>query len=151
MIGLNRFDSVLQLESQARRLGVSPSKRILAAAYLAGKQELVNDEVTSINSGERTYAQLLDEGLYLDNSGQMTAGSALWKAAASEASGMPELASTRAYLLAQSALNRAITGDCGEAKTMAGEAIDLPHGPAAWFHTGMAEALCGDRQGRRRQ
>ncbi len=147
MIGLNRFDSVLQLESQARRLGVTPSKKILAAAYLAGKQDVVEGEIASINGGERSYAQLLDKGLYLDNSGQMAAGLALWKTAASEASGMPELASTRAYLLGQSALNRAITGDCREAKTLAGEAIDLPHGPAAWFHAGMAVALCGDQGG----
>jgi len=146
MIGLNRFDSVLQLEAQARRLGVMPSGKMLAAAYLAGRQDLVAGEVNSINSSAGvSYAELLDEGLYLDNSGQMAEGATQWKAAMDASNSVPELISTRAYLLGQSALDRALTGDCRAAKKLAEEMIDLPHGPTAWFHAGMAEALCGDQ------
>jgi serine/threonine-protein kinase len=89
----------------------------------------------------------LDEELYLDNSGQRTAGTALWKTIASVTGDAPELASARAYLLAQSALNRALTGGCGEAKELARDTMELPYGPAAWFHVGMAEALCGNQAG----
>jgi serine/threonine-protein kinase len=96
-------------------------------------------------TGHRSYAELVDEGMYLDNSGQMNAGAAAWKTAAGAAGGVPELASTQAYMLAQGALNRALTGDCKEAKALVAETNNLPRGPVAWFHAGMAEALCGDK------
>src|SRR5260370_8162192 len=74
----------------------------------------------------------------------MGVGAGQWKAGMDASNSVPELISTRAYLLGQSALDRALTGDCGAAKKLAEEMIDLPHGPTAWFHAGMAEGLCGD-------
>ena len=57
----------------------------------------------------------------------------------------PELTSARAYVLAQSALDRALAGSCPEAKDLVSVLSDMPHGPLAGFHAGMAAGFCGDR------
>jgi serine/threonine-protein kinase len=145
MIGLDRYDEALQLERQARRLGVERSGNAVAAAYLAGKQDVFAEEIGAGREGLRSYAQLNEEALYLDNSGQMAASAALLKKTAATFSQSPEMASARAYLLAQSALDLALAGRCSEAKELTSEMDDLPHGPMAGFHAGVAVGLCGDR------
>ncbi len=120
MIGLDRYDAALQLEKQARGLGVARSGNAMAAAYLAGKQDVFAEEIGSIKSeaARRSYARLAEEGVYLDNTGRMTASAALWSRAADLSRQNPELASARAYMLAQSALDQALAARCSEAKEL---------------------------------
>ena len=144
MIGLDRYDDVLHLESQSQRLGVAASGSSLAAAYLAGKNYVVAREVGAVRrDGTTGYGRLADYGLYLDNTDQMAAGSAVWR---SEAGGqLSDASGAKAYLLAQGALDRALTDSCGEALTMVREMKDLARGPVASFNAGIAAGLCGDR------
>jgi eukaryotic-like serine/threonine-protein kinase len=146
MIGLDRYDAALQLEKQARSLGVARSGNAIAAAYLAGKQEVLAEEVSYIrhDAARRSYAQLSEEGLYLDNTGQMTASAALWSRPQGTSGQSPEMVSARAYMLSQGALDQALAARCSEARGQINEMIDLPHGPSAGFHAGLAAALCGD-------
>jgi len=146
MIGLDRYDGALQLEKQARNLGVARSGNAMSAAYLAGKQNVVSEEIGTLNSaGRLSYEHLSEEELYLDNSGQMVAGAALWSRATSVSAKNPELGSAWAYMLAQGALDRALAGRCSEAKELASAVGDLPHGPIAGFHAGLSLGLCGDK------
>jgi eukaryotic-like serine/threonine-protein kinase len=144
MIGLDRYDDALHLESQSQRLGIAPSGSLLAAAYLAGKGNIVALEIGALHRGAPGYGRLADYGLYLDNTEQMVAGTAVWKSAA-EGSGSLDATGTRAYMLAQGALDRALAGSCGEALTLVHEMKELTRGPLASFNSGMAAALCGDR------
>jgi serine/threonine-protein kinase len=59
---------------------------------------------------------------------------------------VPELASTQASMLAQGALDRALTESCTVALEMVDDVKSLPKGPVASFNAGMAAALCGDQQ-----
>jgi serine/threonine-protein kinase len=147
MIGLGRYDGVLQLEKQARSLGVSQGGHAMAAAYLAGKQDLVAEEVGTLRSdtARQSYAHLNEEVLYLDNTGQMAASAALSSRTTGVSDQNPELTSARAYMLAQIGLDGALAGACLEAGALLSEIDKLPHGPVAGFHAGMAAGLCGDR------
>ncbi len=145
MIGLDRYEEALHLESQSQRLGVASSGRSLAAAYLAGKNDVVAREVGALHRDIPTdYGRLADYGLYLDNTEQMAAGAAVWKSTAVE-DRIPDAAGARAYMLAQGALDRALAESCGEALMMVREMKELVRGPVASFNAGMAAALCGDR------
>jgi eukaryotic-like serine/threonine-protein kinase len=146
MIGLDRYDAALQLEKQARGLGVAPGGNAMAAAYLAGKQDVLAEEIGSIKSdaARRSYARLVEEAVYLDNVGKMTASTALWSSTADISGQNPELASARAYTLAQSALDQALAAKCSEAKELLRELSELPHGPLTAFHAGLSAGLCGD-------
>jgi len=155
LIGLDRYEGALQLAAQAQRLGMPSGGNLLAAEYLGGKTELVAGEVSAIQVGlagasvpdaeQVMYGEFDGYGLYLDNTGQRVAGTALWKAAANKVGGTPELASTQASLLARGALDRALEESCTVALAMAEEVKDLPKGPVASFNAGMAAGLCGDR------
>jgi eukaryotic-like serine/threonine-protein kinase len=94
---------------------------------------------------QSSYADLDNYGLYLDATGRIDAGLELWTLAADSAAKVPELASTRAYLLAQGALDRALMDSCTVALKMVSELSDLPRGPVASVNAGMAAALCGDQ------
>jgi serine/threonine-protein kinase len=65
---------------------------------------------------------------------------------AAVAGGVPELASTQASMLAQGALDRALTESCSVALEMVDDVKSLPKGPVASFNAGMAAALCGDQE-----
>ena len=146
MIGLDRYDDALQLERQARNLGVAFRGNAMAAAYLAGRLDVVAEVVDALRSDatRQSYAQLSEESLYLDNTGQMAASTALWNKTTGLSGRSPELASARAYLLAQNILDRALAGSCLEAKKLASEFTNMSHGPMAGFHAGLASGLCGD-------
>jgi tetratricopeptide (TPR) repeat protein len=155
MIGMDRYDDALQLETQAERVGVTPSGNALTVGYLAGKQDTVAAQVIAMqsalagaattNHAPKAYAELYRYGLYLDNSGKMEAGTELWRDAAETAGGVAGLASTRASMLAQGAMDRALAESCTVALEMVDEVKGLPKGPIASFHAGMAAALCGDQ------
>jgi serine/threonine-protein kinase len=155
MIGMDHYDSALQLEMQAEHIGVASSGTKLTAAYLAGKEDVTLAQanamqaalagMTTTNGTPITYAELYRYGLYLDNAGKIGAGSELWRVSAGVASSVPGLDSTQASMLAQGALDRALMESCTAALEMVGEVKELPKGPVASFNAGMAAALCGDQ------
>jgi eukaryotic-like serine/threonine-protein kinase len=150
MIGMNRYENALQLKAQAERVGLMLEGNTLATGYLASREDIVAAQSSAIESAEPGFAQtsfaaLYDYGNYLDNTGKTAAGAALWKAAAARAASIPGLASTAAAMLAQGALNRALTENCTVALEMVNEGKDLSAGPLATFHAGIAAALCGDQ------
>jgi eukaryotic-like serine/threonine-protein kinase len=151
LIGMGRYDSALQLEAQAERVGVAPSGNALAAGYLARNEDVIAAQVNAIAGMEArddspaTYAELYSYGLYLDNAGRTEASLELWKTAAEKASKTPEFASTQASMLAQGALDRALMESCTVALELIDEVKGLPKGPVASFKAGMAAALCGDK------
>ena len=140
MIGLDRYAAVLQLEEQAQRFGVPPSGMRLTAAYLAGREDVVAVE-TRQSAVLESLAQRAVYASYLDNTGQMRAADEIWRREVS----IPELASSRAHLIAQGALDRALAGDCVKAVDFARDSDSLTGGPAAHLLAGMAFALCGDQ------
>jgi eukaryotic-like serine/threonine-protein kinase len=152
MIGMDRYDGALKM--QAQRMGVAQGDGALAVKYLERKNTDGSESGTSadkpagvaaVNAELSTYAAMDSQGLYLDNAGRMAEGLEVWRTAAAKASQTPELGSTQASMLAQGALDRALTEDCSVALEMANEARGLPKGPIASFHAGMAAALCGDK------
>jgi serine/threonine-protein kinase len=127
----------------------------LTAGYLAGKEDVIAAQVGVIQSAltraaassgaSITFADLYRYGIYLDNTGRTEASLELWRTAAARAGGAPELGSTRASLLAQGALDRALMESCTVALELVDEVKDAPKGPVASFNAGMAAALCGDQ------
>ncbi|WP_433964692.1 tetratricopeptide repeat protein [Tunturiibacter gelidiferens] len=155
LIGMDRYGSALELESQAGHIGVARSINVLTAAYLDGREDLVTERVRELQDalagptiGSRaqvTYADLNNYGLYLDSTGKKVAALDLWRTAAAKASDEAELSGTQASLLAQGALDYALAESCPAALAMVEEGKSLPKGPVASFNAGMAAALCGDQ------
>ena len=153
MIALNHFDGALETVALAERLGVTPSGVMLAAAYLDGREDLVAEQAALLhpaNDGvqpdgaQPSFGQRGEYALVVDNGGRLTAGAVQWRDAAAATRGVPALDSTRSHLLAEAALDRALTGGCGQAISFAGESLAQAAGPEATFDAGMAAALCGD-------
>jgi serine/threonine-protein kinase len=138
MVGIDRYHGALQLQDQAQRFGVVTSAGTLAAAYIAGDNEVLGRLTAALKSSSGRAQEAY--GLYLDNEGRMTAGAAFWRAAAASAGAD----STKAYFLAQGAVDRALAKTCGQAAGFAKEANKLPMGMVASFNAGMASALCGN-------
>ena len=155
MIGLDRYDDALQLDTQAQQNGVAPRGKVLAAAYLSGKTDLLAKQIDKIQAmvnhtsapGDlrELDASIKDYGLYLDNTGQLNAGEAVWRAAAARRAGVPALASAQASMMAQAALDRALVESCSDALKIAGEVRVMERGPVASFNAAMAAALCGNK------
>ena len=155
MIEMERYDNAVQLEAQAKHVGVLADRNALIADYLAGKEDATAARVnvmqlafagtTTAKGAPTTYAELYRYGLYLDSIGKIGAGSELWRVTAAVAGGVPELASTQASMLAQGALDRALMESCTVALEMVDDVKSLPKGPVASFNAGMAAALCGDQ------
>jgi serine/threonine-protein kinase len=156
LIGMDRYDEALVLEAKARHLGALPHESVLAADYLAGKEDATKKRAdamqvafagtTTAGGAPVTRAELYEYGLYLDGIGKTGPGSELWRVTAAVAGGVPELASTQASMLAQGALDRALTESCSVALEMVDDVKSLPQGPVASFNAGMAAALCGDQE-----
>ncbi len=145
LVELDRYDSALQLEAQARREGVVADAGALAAGYMSGKDDVMEQASGGATSTEMSYARLDRYGRYLDGTGRLSASFALWRTSAAGAEKTPELSSTAASLLAQGALDRAFAESCTVSLAMVDELRGMPKGPAASFNTGMAAALCGDQ------
>jgi eukaryotic-like serine/threonine-protein kinase len=154
LIGMDRYGSAQDLETQALHSGVVQSANVLTAAYLGGKESVVEEQVgmmqkaiagvSAKNDAKVTYAGLYSYGLYLDNTGKRSAGLELWRAAIAKAGTDSTLTGTQASLLAQGALDHALAESCTVALEMVEEGKSLPKGPVASFNAGMAAALCGD-------
>jgi len=144
MLSLDKFDEVLQMETQERSAAMHHAGTNLLAASLAGRQDIVAQQVILLRGMPELRAQQLERwAVYLDNSGRLSEGLVLWRSIAARAQSDPALASTAAYMLARAAMNRALTGDCDAAAQTMNEAAALPKGPDALFGVGMAAALCG--------
>jgi hypothetical protein len=158
MIGLDRYQGAMQLQDQARKLGVVRGANALSAAYLSGDKEALARQVGLVAGPSGGMAASLgmraDYGLYLDNEGRIAAGSAAWQSASAGAAGNSDmrsgLAAARASMLAFAALDRALIKSCSQAIGIANEAENLKQGMAARFDIGMAFALCGDKAGAER-
>ncbi|HEX3374335.1 MAG TPA: serine/threonine-protein kinase [Edaphobacter sp.] len=156
LIEMDRYDEALLLEARAQHLGVLPHESVLVADYLAGKEDAAKTRAdamqvafagtTTAGGAPVSRAELYEYGLYLDGIGKTGAGSELWRVTAAVAGGVPELASTQASMLAQGALDRALTESCSIALEMVDDVKSLPKGPVASFKAGMAAALCGDQE-----
>jgi hypothetical protein len=155
LLDIDRADPAMQLEGQAQKLGVMSGETALAVAFLNGKADVVSKQGTVIQAdfgdssavgvAKAVDLQLKNYGLYLDNTGQMGAGKEFWTTAASRVASVPGLASAKASLLAQSALDRALVEDCSDALELANEVEPMERGPVASFNAGVAAALCGDK------
>jgi serine/threonine-protein kinase len=148
LIGLDRFDAALQLEAQVKQLGLPPTRMRLAAAYLAGREDVIAEETGSFRDRLRARhteapAMVAEYGLYLDNAGRLD--EADWDSAVAATGDVAELTSARAYLFAERAFDRALSEDCPKALAAVRASEALPGGAASRFRTGMAAALCGDR------
>jgi serine/threonine-protein kinase len=144
LIGLDRYDAALQLDMQVQRLGGPRDGVSLIAAYLAGRQDLIDASLVESESKAKHFTLAWNNGLYLDNSGRIMAGTAFWRDRAATALEVPGLASAAGYLLSQGALNRALIGSCPEASRLAQEAAAQPQGSSTMFNIGMTGALCGN-------
>jgi serine/threonine-protein kinase len=155
MIEMNHYETALQLEAQAERVGLTRSGNALIEGYLAGKEDVVSAQVGTLQgaiagptvggAAQAGYAELYRYGLYLDNTGSSESGLEVWRTAAARAGSIPEFASTRASMLAQGALDRALMESCTVALELVDEVKSLPKGPIASFNAGIAAALCGDQ------
>jgi serine/threonine protein kinase/tetratricopeptide (TPR) repeat protein len=143
MLGTDRYEAALQMETQAQRAGLVHTGTHLLASYLIGHGD---DSVAQFQSTQGT-ALALGEGagypVYLDSTGQMTLGREAWRAVAAKMDGVKGLSSGAAFLLSQAALNRGLAGDCDGALELARTAATRGEGMHGTFNTAMAEALCG--------
>jgi hypothetical protein len=141
LVGMDRYDTALQLQSQAQRVGVRHD-----SAWYAESLDGKNVALTAGDEAlQESYEGLNARGLYLDSAGRMNEGLQLWRTAAAKAGQVPELISAQASLLAQGALDHALVEDCTVALEMVDEVRGLQKGPVASFNAGMAGALCGDQ------
>jgi tetratricopeptide (TPR) repeat protein len=149
MIALDRFDAAFQLEHQAQRLGISRTGDLLTAAYLNGRQEIVDSLVGDLPAGPMEYRPDWNFGIYFDNAGRLAAGSALWRSRAETASQTASLRSASSFLLAQGALDRALLGECSDALDLLGNSgpgVAEPRGRVALFYAGVVTGLCGESE-----
>ena len=144
LLALDRYEAAEQVDAQAQKLGIESNGLTLTTMYLEGRQEGLPATVQARQTGVGGTRTGWSYGLYLDNIGQLAAGSAVWRDRARRAAQVPGLGSASAFMLAQGAIDRALLGDCKEGIALAHESADHPQGMNTVFNAGVAEALCGD-------
>ncbi|ADW68590.1 protein kinase domain-containing protein [Granulicella tundricola] len=142
LLGLDRYDAALQLEEQVHHFGLSRVGGSISAGYLEGRPDIVQKAIADFTSKKPGQRSDWTFGLYMDNSGRMEEGLALWRTSAAAAQQIKGLESGAAYLLAQGALDRALINDCANVAILTHEAAEKPQGMVALFNSGMAAALC---------
>jgi tetratricopeptide (TPR) repeat protein len=147
LIGLDRYDAALQLDSQVQRMGLPKDGIGLIAAYLSGRQDLLDANTSESQTASTRFTLAWDHGLYLDNAGKIAAGTIFWRERAAAAAQIEGLETTSSALLAQGALDRALIGDCADGLSLAHEANAKAQGARTLFNAGLAESLCGDAPG----
>ncbi len=145
LLALDRYEAAEQVDAQAQKLGIESNGLTLTTMYLEGRQEGLPAAVQATQTAATGTRSGWTYGLYLDNIGQLTAGSAVWRDRARRAAQVPGLGSASAFLLAQGALDRALLGDCKQALALTHESADHPQGMNTLFNAGIAEAVCGDQ------
>jgi tetratricopeptide (TPR) repeat protein len=151
LVGLDRYEASAQIVAQAQRLGLGNAANALTAAYLGSRTDQLNSALSIASQLRSGYRPDWNYGIYLDNVGQLSAGTTLWRSRSAAAQEVNGLESAAAYLLAQGAVNRALLGDCTNGTALAREAENHPEGLTALFNVGMAYALCGTNPGRAQQ
>ncbi|MDE3104082.1 MAG: protein kinase [Acidobacteriota bacterium] len=158
MVGMGRAQGALQLQDQAHRLGVLQAGPTLLAAYMEGNASALDRELAAANPAANpaataragqpgvTLARAREYGLYLDNDGQLQSANPVWRAAAAIADRNQPLKGAEGALLANGALDRALAGSCGPANDLVRLASTVELGELAEFNSGIAAALCGNRQ-----
>jgi serine/threonine-protein kinase len=146
LIGLDRYEAAQQMEIQAERHGFPQPGLLLVAAYLEGKQDIVDRQTKAITAGTGL-AGKMNYGLYLDNTGQWRASLAVWQSAAALAL-QQKLPDVAANLLSQGAFDRALANQCAGTMTMAQNAIADLGGTTqpsqrTQFYVAMTTAMCG--------
>lgn len=153
LIGMDRFDSALQVDRMAGRLGVLGNRNLLVAEYLDGRddQAAKNEDRlkaaldrNSPGGGDVSLAAIDGYARYLDSTGRLTEGLTVWRAGAVRAAVSVGLDSAAASMIARATLDHAIAEDCGAALMLAEEAKGLSKGPVASFNAAVGAALCGD-------
>ncbi len=146
LIGLDRYEAAQQIEIQAERHGFPQSGLLLAAAYLGGRQEIIDKQASGILAGAGV-AGRLNYGLYLDDTGQWKSAQLAWQSAvaAAQQQKLPDAASN---FLAQGAFDRAVAGQCAGTQEMAQNAVAQLGGktqpsPRVQYYVAMTSALCG--------
>ena len=142
LVGLDRYDAALDLNAQAQRLGLSPAGGAVTAAFLANRPA----EGATLLAGSPSAAVTLSQAVYLDNTGHLSEGEALWRSRAATFMREETLHSAAAFSLSQAALNRSLLGECTQALALAHATDALPMGRFALYHLGAAFGLCGESQ-----
>jgi eukaryotic-like serine/threonine-protein kinase len=149
LIGLDRYEAAQQMEMQAERHGFPQPGLLLVAAYLQGKQDVVDRQAKTITAGTGL-ADKMNYGLYLDNTGQWRSALQMWQSAAAQAQQL-KLPDAAANLLAQGAFDRAVAGQCAGTEAMAQDAVTQLGGKTqpsqqTQFYVALATAMCGNPQ-----
>lgn len=165
LMSLDKFDAMENLEGLMQRWGIPPGDDALLGEYMGGRQGQLANSIALAKASPDDDALALRYAVYLDNTGQLKAGEAVWtraqgvdaglaKTTTADAASMlnetlaalnpdsaPEAA--KPSFLAQGALNRALVGDCADAEPLMRAAAQEAHGPRAEFNLGMAAGMCG--------
>jgi serine/threonine-protein kinase len=144
LIGLDRYGDALALEKKSQQNALAHDGIVLTAAYLAGQKDTLDSAIEQVELPQRNATSMAEYGVYLDETGQIAAGTTLWKVTASGREPVGVDPNNRSWLLAQAALDRALVGDCDAALGMARTAMDFAQGITANFNAGVAAALCGN-------
>ncbi len=147
LLAMNRFDAAFRLDQQMQHLGLPPSGQSILTAYLDGNAvalpRLVDRTIHDRAEGS-TFAAAWEYGVYLDNAGRLSSAAEIERSVSeAEVRSGESLASAASALLAQSALDRALLGDCGMGLSLADKAGALPEGREALIRSGIARGLCG--------
>lgn len=142
LVGLDRYDAALALTAQAQRLGLYPAEAALTAAFLGNRLA----EAETFLAGGPSASITLSQAVYLDNTGHLSEGEALWRGRANAFMREETLHSAAASSLSQAALNRSLLGNCTQALALAHATNVLPMGRFALYHLGAAFGLCWESQ-----
>jgi serine/threonine protein kinase/tetratricopeptide (TPR) repeat protein len=140
MIALDRVDAAAQMEQQSLTTGQAHP----GIAALLGL--LSSTSAAASTDSEQLMAKVYTAQVQ-DARGQMTAGLATWQDVAGHVKADPELASAASYALTHAAFDRALAGDCPTALGLVRQGITMPSGADALFAAGMANALCANLEG----
>lgn len=143
LLGLDRPHELQQLHLRAQRVGVTLPERTLAVAYVGGAKETRAATLPVRKSGTESLAEMEERGAFLDGMGRLSEGKAVWREAARAAHRRPGFASSGAFLLAEGALNRALSGRCLTAMQLGRESAGVPKGTTATLRLGLVDTLCG--------
>jgi serine/threonine-protein kinase len=154
LLGLGRFETAMQLGLQGERNGFVQPGLLMAAAYLQGRQDDVDQLAKQIGSSDDLNGKL-EYGLYLDNTGQWNLAEQVWRGAAKLAQqkqfgdGQPGvLNDVAANLLAQGAYDRAVAGECSGTVAMAQDAVTVlgseQPGQRMQFYVAISQTMCGE-------
>ncbi len=142
MTAQNRYEAALELERQAVKVGSKHSDQELLAAYLQGKDDLLAAQIELARQQPDALTVAPAYATYLDNTGRLQAGAAVWRQAITSVSQNPKLAAVAATFAGQAALDRALLSDCAGAKSFLPSATSTS--PRAAYYAGLAAAMCGD-------